>query len=57
MASYIMDGAEDVLDWLDELQLFKRKAKLTQNIPAAAADGVMVAEIIHAIYPKIIQVL
>lgn len=56
MSSYIIDDAEDILNWLDELQLFKRKAKLTQNIPAAAADGVIVAEIIHAVYPKIIQV-
>lgn len=56
MSNFVIDDAADILDWLDELQLFKRKAKFMQNIPAAAADGVIVAEIINAIYPKIIQV-
>ena len=51
-----MDEIEDIFEWLDELSLFKRKAKLAQNIPASAADGVIVAEIIHTIYPKMIQV-
>jgi hypothetical protein len=45
----------DLIKWLDNLGLEKRKNDFLKNIATAIADGVLVAEIIHCIYPKLIQ--
>jgi branched-subunit amino acid transport protein len=50
------DSADDILEWLDQLQLPKRKQNFLKNIPASVADCVLVADIIHVVFPKIIQV-
>mmetsp|Transcript_8957 Transcript_8957/g.13466 ORF Transcript_8957/g.13466 Transcript_8957/m.13466 type:complete len:541 (+) Transcript_8957:105-1727(+) len=55
MSSLALD-AGDIADWLEELGLEKRKVNFTKNVPAACADGVLVADIIHAMYPKMIQI-
>jgi hypothetical protein len=49
-------AADDLVGWLDDLQLSKRKASFMKNIPASMADGVLVAEVIAVVFPKIIQV-
>lgn len=51
-----MSQIDDILEWIENLQLNKRKLSLSRNIPAAIADGVLVAEIIYATYPKLIQI-
>lgn len=51
-----MSQIDDILEWMDILKLNKRKILLNRNIPAAIADGVLIAEIIFTIYPKLIQV-
>jgi hypothetical protein len=48
--------ADDLVEWLDALQLSKRKSSFLKNIPASMADGVLVAEVISIVFPKIIQV-
>lgn len=52
-----MSQIDDILEWIDNLKLYKRKISLNRNISAAIADGVIIAEIIHTIYPKLIQVI
>ncbi len=47
---------DDLLEWFDSLDLPKRKANFLRNIPASVADAVLVAEIIHSVYPKLLQV-
>ena len=47
---------EDINTWLDELGLHRQKLMLNKNIGLAVADAVLIAEIIHAKYPKLIQV-
>ncbi len=47
---------DDLLEWFDSLELPKRKASFLRNIPASVADAVLVAEIIHSVYPKLLQV-
>ena len=51
-----MSQIEDLLEWLDSLELQKRKISLNRNISAAIADSVLIVDIIYAIYPKLIQV-
>jgi hypothetical protein len=45
----------DLVQWLADLGMEKRKADFLKNISTAVADGVLVAEIIHCVYPKLIQ--
>lgn len=45
----------DLVQWLNELGLQKRKAEFLKNIATAIADGVLVAEVINCVYPKLIQ--
>ena len=45
----------DLVQWLEELGLEKRKVDFQKNISTAIADGVLVAEIIHCVYPKLIH--
>jgi hypothetical protein len=47
---------DDISDWFDELGLQRRKNALRKNISAAVADAVVVAEIVHTYYPKLVQV-
>jgi hypothetical protein len=46
----------DLSDWLESLALHQRLTLLNRNITAGMADGVIVAEIVDCIYPKIVQV-
>jgi len=45
----------DILNLLDASGLSNRKAAFQKNVPTAFASGVVTAEIIHAAYPKLIQ--
>ena len=45
----------DLVQWLQDLGLEKRRNDFLKNISTAIADGVLVAEIIHGVYPKLIQ--
>jgi hypothetical protein len=45
----------DLVQWLGDLGMDKRRADFLKNISTAMADGVLVAEIIHSVYPKLIQ--
>ena len=47
----------DVLDLLAACNLENRIALFQKNLSAAFSSGVVVAEIIHAFYPKLIQVI
>lgn len=46
----------DILNFLDTCGLSHRKAAFQKNVPAAFASGLVVAEIIAATYPKLIQI-
>ena len=47
---------DDINSWLDDLGLHRQKLALNKNIALSVADAVLVAEIIHGKYPKLIQV-
>jgi hypothetical protein len=57
VAKMSSESVDDILEWFDQLQLLKRKQSFLKNVPASIADCVLVADIIHAVFPKIIQVL
>jgi hypothetical protein len=48
--------SEDLAEWFDERGLSRRRDAMRKNLSVALADAVGVAEIIHAYYPKLVQV-
>lgn len=47
---------EDLAEWFEERGLTRRRDAMRKNLSVAMADAVGVAEIIHAYYPKLVQV-